>query len=364
VWVFTETGFVSAVQDWNNSGQLVVRARDRQSLLSLADAASVPIEKTPTADYPYRVHVMRTVFTTWVADCAESIDYPNFKARVEQERGSAFAHTLLGVWGTMVEAEDETARTEDEPNDITVPGWVIDRVRQEPPTPDHVVEGATPVVAFGDPFIARVATVGINPAPDAFTSSRPHGKTRILSPLLDRNALGISGNGSMSRTQAAAVAQACSDYFANGIPHTWFLKFERQILPSLQASYCDRTASHLDLAQWPTRELWGCKTLPDSARAALIEDGKDFLERQLREHPYEVLLLDGRSVMTAVASSLGISLRLDRSVEGNTRTSLEMFVGHFDSTLVLGWSIPIHGHISTPGRADLTSWVGDRYELR
>lgn len=48
MWLFTDTGFVSAVSDGSD---LMVRSRDRESLVPLAAVAKVEIKKTPKNDY-------------------------------------------------------------------------------------------------------------------------------------------------------------------------------------------------------------------------------------------------------------------------------------------------------------------------
>lgn len=110
MWLFTEDGFISAVATKPGSGLLRVRARDRQSLEDIATTFSLAIEKSPDRDYPYRVEVTNEQFATWVAGKAGDIQYPNFKSRVYETRGSLFAHALSSVWSTMHEVEDSEAR--------------------------------------------------------------------------------------------------------------------------------------------------------------------------------------------------------------------------------------------------------------
>ena len=107
MWIFTNTGFVSAVSDGKN---LMVRARDRQSLDPLSVFAKSEIKKTPTHDYPYRVFVSHEVFSRWVSDQAAAIRYKNFKSEVSIQRGDSFAEPLLKVWSVMHGIEDEEAR--------------------------------------------------------------------------------------------------------------------------------------------------------------------------------------------------------------------------------------------------------------
>ena len=107
MWLFTNTGFVSAV---SNGKDLMVRARDRQSLEPIAESAKVEIIPTPNNDYPYRVIVSHDFFAKWVAHMAKNITYKNFKSEVASTRGYEFAHPLMQVWSAMHEVEDECAR--------------------------------------------------------------------------------------------------------------------------------------------------------------------------------------------------------------------------------------------------------------
>ena len=107
MWLFTNTGFVSAV---SNGKDLMVRARDRESLQPIADSAKTEIISTPKNDYPYRVIVSQEFFANWVAHMARGITYKNFKSEVAATRGYEFAHPLMKVWSAMHEVEDELAR--------------------------------------------------------------------------------------------------------------------------------------------------------------------------------------------------------------------------------------------------------------
>ena len=113
MWLFTETGFVSAVILPKDPDTLIVRARDRQSLEPLADQAGVEILTTKMlesqgygSDYYYRVLVPRATFTQGVAEQISILDYKNFKDQVAVTRDKNFAHTLGEVWGVMLGVED------------------------------------------------------------------------------------------------------------------------------------------------------------------------------------------------------------------------------------------------------------------
>ena len=113
MWIFTTTGFVSAVRNPNDR-TIIVRSRDKASLEPISTNFGVHIKKTPLGDYPYRVHIRQEDFAQWVKDQASSIDYRNFKSEVAIQRGSTFSRALGKVWSTMHDVEDSSARERNE----------------------------------------------------------------------------------------------------------------------------------------------------------------------------------------------------------------------------------------------------------
>lgn len=109
MWIFTETGFVSAVVDYNDAEVLVVRSRDRLSLEPLASATGQTIVIGEGTDYPYRLRCDRESFSGWLVAQVQSMAYGNFKNQVHHTRGHDFAHTLMSVWSSMLDVTDEEA---------------------------------------------------------------------------------------------------------------------------------------------------------------------------------------------------------------------------------------------------------------
>ena len=107
MWIFTNTGFISAVSDGKD---LVIRSRDRLSLEPLAIFAKATIKKTPSSDYPYRLTLSHQGFADWLSMMALGIDYRNFKSEVTETRGADFAHPLMDIWSVMHGVEDDDAR--------------------------------------------------------------------------------------------------------------------------------------------------------------------------------------------------------------------------------------------------------------
>ncbi len=107
MWLFTNTGFVSAV---SNGKDLMVRARDKESLEPLMEITKQEITHTPQNDYPYRLVISHEIFAKWVAHMATGITYKNFKSEVAATRGDDFAHPLTKVWRVMHVVEGPGAR--------------------------------------------------------------------------------------------------------------------------------------------------------------------------------------------------------------------------------------------------------------
>jgi hypothetical protein len=111
MWIFTDTGFISAVRKPEYPGVFTVRSRDRESLESLAAKAQVEIKRSPNGDYPYRVFVSDSSFIEWFLDRGGELQYSNFKNRVAQTRGRNFVSALHNVWEAMLAVEDDEARS-------------------------------------------------------------------------------------------------------------------------------------------------------------------------------------------------------------------------------------------------------------
>lgn len=100
MWIFSETGFVSAVQHRDDPNKFIVRGRDRKSLEPLAKMARVKIIENKGTDYPFRVFVTRKRFAQWVAKQVENLDYTNYKGRMYSTRPE-FSEALHDVWSDM-----------------------------------------------------------------------------------------------------------------------------------------------------------------------------------------------------------------------------------------------------------------------
>lgn len=110
VWVMTEDGFFSAVEDRVDDTRVFVRSRSKVDLESLllaitADPDVVPIA-SPGADYEWRVRLSKEDWAKYVAGAAEDVDYDNFKSRIGVVN-PARARTYGSVWGVLLSMADE-----------------------------------------------------------------------------------------------------------------------------------------------------------------------------------------------------------------------------------------------------------------
>jgi len=110
MWLFTQHGFISAVQHEEDKDIIMVRARDVRSLEFIADLFEVDVTKTPSNDYPYRVFVRRADFMNYLSAEVDMLDYSNYKSRLHATRGDDFYAAASHVWHTMHAVEDGDAR--------------------------------------------------------------------------------------------------------------------------------------------------------------------------------------------------------------------------------------------------------------
>lgn len=110
MWLFTQHGFVSAVQHFEDPTKIQVRARDKQSLEMASNLFSTEIISSPKNDYPYRVILNRDQFAELMLTEIALLDYTNFKGRLDFSRGEEWHDTASRVWSIMHEIEDADAR--------------------------------------------------------------------------------------------------------------------------------------------------------------------------------------------------------------------------------------------------------------
>lgn len=107
MWIYTPTGFISAVAKRSNPTELTVRARDRQSLNGLVELTGAPATIGEGTDYPYRVVVSRETFKFWLSRQVDDLDYGNFKDEAHRVSGYEYASVLGRIWTDSLSLEDQ-----------------------------------------------------------------------------------------------------------------------------------------------------------------------------------------------------------------------------------------------------------------
>jgi hypothetical protein len=247
----------------------------------------------------------------------------------------------------------------------TAPGEIAsaiaERIRRSIPADLCVLPGSLPVVSFGDPNQAVVATLSLNPSWREFESPDGvwlNGSQRRLASLIS---LGASDPRELNDGQVATVVGESYSYFRGPNWYRgWFHWLESMLTVSGAGSYFDGTACHLDLVQWATKPAQG--ELSAVVWERLVEQDRDFLRWQLANTNVRVLLLNGASVVQWPQQA-GLVGDVEADVlpyhARNGRSKLRVYRTNADGVVVLGWNRPVAGALSADGRLKLTTWLAD-----
>ena len=110
MWVFTTSGFFSAVEERrrDHRGEIVVRAREAQALEALREIAPT-LTKTVVygdSDYRYRAWLGREEWADALAEIGRRVVYGNFKSEVLRRQGpSRYEEALHTVWTVMARTQ-------------------------------------------------------------------------------------------------------------------------------------------------------------------------------------------------------------------------------------------------------------------
>lgn len=104
MWVFTDRGFYSVVQDSEDAEQFVVRARAKGDLTALKEfIPDMRVVVLPYSDYEYRIYVRKEAWMVVLMALTGSIDYVNFKDAVKAKQGKRRARIYGTVWAVCLD---------------------------------------------------------------------------------------------------------------------------------------------------------------------------------------------------------------------------------------------------------------------
>lgn len=217
-----------------------------------------------------------------------------------------------------------------------IPDNTIRRIQTPPPSGTEIVVGSTPVVSFGNPALASVATLSINPS---FREFQDHLDRFLSEPerrLETLTSLGLDDYEGIGPKQALRIAESCYCYFHRNPYWEWFGKLET-IMKDLGTSYANGTACHLDLVQWATKPIWSGLTC--QSRERLLAADRQFIREQIEIKKWKVVLLNGASVIREFERVFGVQLRNYLTLRiGWQPTQVRQYILPNGSPVV-GWSV-------------------------
>lgn len=105
MWVFTNSAFVSVVQDRDDPKYVWVRGRvkgDVERFLRDAGDVKHEVATTPDGDYLYRAKVLRADVAEALLRNLEGVAYDNFKGSIPTTKAGDARHTFyMRVWSAM-----------------------------------------------------------------------------------------------------------------------------------------------------------------------------------------------------------------------------------------------------------------------
>lgn len=206
------------------------------------------------------------------------------------------------------------------------------------PASRTTVPASLPVLFFGDLFSARVATVGLNPSNQEYTTPDGRLLTGAQRRFATLESLGTDDRARLTDAQCDEAIETMRGYFGPTKPvYSWFNPLAR-VLNGFGASFTSGSAAHLDLVQEATCPVWS--ELPEGEWPALLARDLPFLEWQIRAFPLQAVLCNGRTVGDAVRGRFGVEQRAQGKLE-----RLTWWVGRarLDDREVTfaGWNIPL-----------------------
>jgi hypothetical protein len=206
-----------------------------------------------------------------------------------------------------------------------------------------LIKESTPVLAFGKFQKAQAATLGINPSRAEFIDKEGElleGKKRRLATL---RSLKLNKCAHATDAQMGQVIRDCENYFSEEMnPYMqWFRPLDALLTTAMGLSYKAGNACHIDVLPWSTDPVWG--KLETAEKRALLVAGKQFLTDLIDHNKFEVILLNGKSVIDAFSSSV-LELESFKQIEMLDQDGTPngkycgLYKGTYHNRRILGWT--------------------------
>lgn len=241
-------------------------------------------------------------------------------------------------------------------DNLALPEHLVAMVKRMPPASTPVVPQTTPVVAFGNPELAAVATLGINPSASEFLKDGKllSGQHRRLATLASLNAHRLD---LLDDAQVATVIAECAAYFQRRPYRRWFNPLNQLLRISTTTSYYDGTACHLDLVQWATDPVWR-RIANKQVRRLLLDEGLPHLRALLGRDNVQLVLLNGRQVINEVEGA-GLVTLCEVGTILMGRVGCLLYEGLDQHVRWIGWSTNLQSSfgVSSSFKQELADWI-------
>jgi len=238
---------------------------------------------------------------------------------------------------------------------------VAARIRRPAPAGCLVIPGSLPVVSFGNPSRAHIATLSLNPSDKEFLA---RDKSWLLGPkqrLESLVSLGLTDPRDLTDDQVAQVVDRSDRYFDGPWFGQWFGHLERLMAAAGVDGYRAGNACHLDLIQWATDPT--ASALPSKTWQTLLDDDLGFLTWQLSTTPVDVILINGAGPLRGVKAS-GVAGPFVEDVlpimRSNGPGRIKVAHATVGNVLYLAWNLPLDKGLSADGIQKLSGWIRDR----
>jgi hypothetical protein len=172
---------------------------------------------------------------------------------------------------------------------------------------DYIIPWSCPVLSFGNPLTASVATLGLNPSNREFVDEAGNELDGPFRRFHTLGSLGLNNWQEANATHLQLILESYDAYFLRNPYDAWFRRLD-YIISGANASYYELpgTACHLDLIPYATAEKW--TDLSSFNRTALLSHANETLALLLRDSPIRLLVLNGNSVVSNFQQICGVQL--------------------------------------------------------
>lgn len=172
----------------------------------------------------------------------------------------------------------------------------------------NIIPWGSPVPSFGDLSSSRVATLGLNPSNREFVDilgNELDGQARRFHTL---KSLGLKRWSDAKKMHLELIEESCTKYFSRNPYNGWFKELDCLLAGESSYYYSNspRSACHLDLIPYATSCKW--TDLSSSQRMTLLKFAGDTLGLLLRDSPIELLVLNGKTVVSNLEELSRVSL--------------------------------------------------------